>query len=118
MTNLDQFESTFRSAAKPVYAYEPIDIDRVLVITDLEEYEARSALLFLKSLDATAVGTVISEFVRELKAESYTHDVKKLWDTTVERVLHQTSDKNKYQPLLEYETYIELKIDQAQETAG
>lgn len=41
MTNVDQFESTFRSAAKPVFAYEPLEIRSVLVLTDLEEYDAR-----------------------------------------------------------------------------
>ena len=41
MTKIDQFESAFRSAAKEVFSYEPIGIDSVLVVTDLEEYPAR-----------------------------------------------------------------------------
>lgn len=36
MTNLNQFESAFRSADKVIYSYEPVSIERVLVVTDLE----------------------------------------------------------------------------------
>ncbi len=39
MTKLDVFESVFRSADKPVYAYERIEIARVLVVTDLSDAE-------------------------------------------------------------------------------
>ena len=35
MTRLDQFEATFRAAAKETYAYTPLNIERVLVATDL-----------------------------------------------------------------------------------
>jgi len=37
MTNIDQFESAFESAAKAVYHHRPIKIGRVLVVTDLSE---------------------------------------------------------------------------------
>ena len=37
MTNIDQFESSFRSADKAVYAYSAIVVAKVLVITDLEK---------------------------------------------------------------------------------
>lgn len=40
MTNVDQFESVFRSAAKEVFAYVPPEIGAVMVLTDLDEYEA------------------------------------------------------------------------------
>jgi hypothetical protein len=40
MTNVDQFESVFRSAAKAVFTLEPIRVASVLVVTDLPEYEA------------------------------------------------------------------------------
>ena len=40
MTNVDQFESVFRSAAREVFDPQPVVIDSVLVITDLEEYDA------------------------------------------------------------------------------
>lgn len=36
MSNIDQFESIFRSAVKDVFTYEPKPIQRILVITDME----------------------------------------------------------------------------------
>lgn len=41
MTRIDQFESAFLSASKTVFSYQPITIERGLVITDLSDYEAR-----------------------------------------------------------------------------
>jgi hypothetical protein len=41
MTQIDQFESVFKAAAKTRFRYEPVAIQKVLVITDLDEYEAR-----------------------------------------------------------------------------
>lgn len=41
MTRIDQFESAFKAANKTVYRYAPIAFSKVLVITDLEEYEAK-----------------------------------------------------------------------------
>lgn len=40
MTNVDQFESVFRAADKPVFHNLHVDLRRVLVITDLEPTEA------------------------------------------------------------------------------
>ncbi len=40
MTKLNVFESVFRSADKPVYAYRRVEIARVLVVTDLGDAEA------------------------------------------------------------------------------
>ena len=55
MTKLDQFESTFRAAAKETYTYAPLKIDRVLVATDLEAAEAalltEAARRFLAAID-------------------------------------------------------------------
>lgn len=42
MTNVDQFESMFRSASREVFRHEPIDVQSVLVVTDREEAQARS----------------------------------------------------------------------------
>lgn len=42
MTNVDQFESMFRSASREVFRHEAIDIQSVLVVTDREEAQARS----------------------------------------------------------------------------
>ena len=41
MTNVDQFESMFRSASREVFVYERVNIESVLVITDLDEAAAR-----------------------------------------------------------------------------
>ena len=37
MTNVDQFESMFRSATREVFVYERVNIESVLVVTDLDE---------------------------------------------------------------------------------
>ncbi len=44
MTKLDTFESIFKSADKPAYAYERVDFGRVLVVTDLSDEEAEPLL--------------------------------------------------------------------------
>ena len=41
MTRIDQFESAFLAADKTRFRYTPISIESVLVVTDLEPYEAR-----------------------------------------------------------------------------
>ena len=55
MTQLDQFESTFRAAAKATYTHTPLKIDRVLVVTDLEAADAdaltEAARRFLAAID-------------------------------------------------------------------
>ncbi len=40
MTNVDQFESAFRAAAKPIFRHRDIELERVLVVTDLPPDEA------------------------------------------------------------------------------
>ncbi|GAB5547404.1 MAG: hypothetical protein SangKO_071640 [Sandaracinaceae bacterium] len=40
MTLVDQFESVFRSAERSRYAFSPIDVKKVLLVTDLEGAEA------------------------------------------------------------------------------
>jgi hypothetical protein len=40
MTKLDTFESIFKSADKPVYAYRRVELGRVLLVTDLSDPEA------------------------------------------------------------------------------
>ena len=44
MTKLDTFESVFKSADKPVYAYRRVEIARALVVTDLGDAEAAPLL--------------------------------------------------------------------------
>lgn len=41
MSRLDQFESAFKSAAKTLYRYEPVRVETALVVSDLDEYQAR-----------------------------------------------------------------------------
>jgi len=41
MTNVDQFESVFKSATKISFAYQDIEIRKVLLVTDLEEQPAQ-----------------------------------------------------------------------------
>lgn len=42
MTNIDQFESVFKAADKRPYIYEPVQLDRGLVVTDLSNESRRS----------------------------------------------------------------------------
>ena len=41
MTLIDQFESTFKAASRTVFKYQAVPIRRVLVVTDLSEYEGK-----------------------------------------------------------------------------
>ena len=41
MTNVDQFESVFKSATKISFAYQDIEIRKILLVTDLEEEPAQ-----------------------------------------------------------------------------
>ncbi len=49
MTKLDTFESAFKSADKPVYAYGQVELGRVLVVTDLSDTEAAPLLTQMRS---------------------------------------------------------------------
>ncbi|MFV2068836.1 MAG: hypothetical protein ACC645_17865 [Pirellulales bacterium] len=42
MTNVDQFESMFRSASREVFQHKRIDIESILVVTDRDQEEAKS----------------------------------------------------------------------------
>ena len=44
MTQIDQFESVFKSADKAVFRYEPVEMRRVLLVTDLDEIQGRAVL--------------------------------------------------------------------------
>ena len=39
VSRVDQFESAFKAAAKTRYAYNEVSVDKILVVTDLDEYE-------------------------------------------------------------------------------
>ncbi|MBJ19567.1 MAG: hypothetical protein GY910_09800 [bacterium] len=55
MTKIDQYESVFRSADKPVYTYQRIEPERILVVSDFVDEAARGFLeqvrRFLSVLD-------------------------------------------------------------------
>ncbi len=42
MTNVDQFESMFRSASREIFQHESVDIESVLIVTDRDGEQARS----------------------------------------------------------------------------
>ncbi len=44
MTTIDQFESVFLSADKPVFTYEPVTIGDVLLVSDLDEAAGRALI--------------------------------------------------------------------------
>lgn len=64
MTNVDQFESVFRAAAKEVFTYEAVNIRKVLAVTDLEAGKAEAfgegARRFLEVLDDSTQWTTAS----------------------------------------------------------
>lgn len=55
MTKIDQFESLFRAASKPVFELEPVNVRDILVVTDMDEQQttrfADQAKSFLTALD-------------------------------------------------------------------
>jgi len=64
MTNVDQFESVFRAAAKEVFAYRRPEFEKVLVVTDLAPAEAQAfttrARSFLAVLGAAPTWSPVS----------------------------------------------------------
>jgi hypothetical protein len=50
MTKIDTFESVFKSADKPVYAYGRVEIARMLVVTDLTDAEAAPLIRQVRTL--------------------------------------------------------------------
>ena len=49
MTRIDQFESVFKSADKPLFRYEPFSIGSLMVLTDLDDEAAESFAAFEKT---------------------------------------------------------------------
>lgn len=54
---VDQFESVFRAASKAVFAYRPVAVRSILVVTDLGEHEA------------AALGNELEDFLRVLRSD-------------------------------------------------
>ncbi|QEG22106.1 universal stress protein [Mariniblastus fucicola] len=55
MSKIDQFESLFRSADKPPFKLEPVDVSDILIVTDMDQNRttefAEQAKAFLSALD-------------------------------------------------------------------
>ena len=77
MTNLNTFESVFKSADKPVFTYAPVVLDRVLLVTDLTAEEAGAMVPQLRRFLA-AIDDEHCEW-KALGADDFT-DVKELLD--------------------------------------
>lgn len=50
MTNIDQFESVFRAADKPLFEMQPLALDRVLVVTDVSKEDSEPFMEEAKTL--------------------------------------------------------------------
>ena len=64
MTRLDSFESVFKAADKPVFAYESVKVDRILLVTDMAAGEGEALLPQLRTFlaavdDGSAAWTVL-----------------------------------------------------------
>ena len=74
MTKVDQFESVFKAAAKPVYQHACPKIDRVLVLCDLEGEPAKAFLArvraFLRVIDERAAKGVTWELLEGPQTDS------------------------------------------------
>lgn len=90
MTNLNTFESVFKAADKPVFEYEPVTVDRVLLVTDLTADEAGAMVprlrQFLAAIDDgrnewKALGAADFTNVKELldRVEQYRPDLIVSW---------------------------------------
>lgn len=62
LSQIDQFESVFRSAVKTVFEYSKIDIQNVLIVTDLDKDTAQSFLTSVKDFLQHPVTQVEREF--------------------------------------------------------
>ena len=70
MTNIDQFESVFKSAVKKVYETGPVKLESVLVVTDLDE-SAEEFTSFAQRLLASA-GSKTRIELRTLRGRDFT----------------------------------------------
>jgi hypothetical protein len=68
VTNIDQFESVFKAADKPQFAREPIDVAKVLLVSDLEEPQSR----------------VLEEQIKEFLGDAVNEDAR--WELLSEKL--------------------------------
>ncbi|MCH2583890.1 MAG: hypothetical protein MK138_03885, partial [Planctomycetes bacterium] len=83
MTRIDQFESVFKSADKPVFRYEPFSVGSPMVLTDLDD-EAAESFAVLAGKYAGAGGS------REISAQRV---IKGADFSTVEQCLELIADE-------------------------
>ncbi len=77
MSKVDQFESVFRAALKDPFEYEPLEIKRVLVVTDLSGYEADQLSESAKTFVESATGASVSNW-STLSGEDYSTTIELL----------------------------------------
>ncbi len=78
MTNVDQFESVFKSATKTSFAYRDFEIRKVLLVTDLEEGPAQQLTNQVRKF-LTALGEDASVNWRTVQGDEF-QTVKELLD--------------------------------------
>ena len=78
MTNVDQFESVFKSATKISFAYQDIEIRKVLLVTDLQEEPAQQLSAQVRSF-LTVLGEDDSVNWRTVQGDEF-QTVKELLD--------------------------------------
>ncbi|MBE9556464.1 MAG: hypothetical protein IMF08_06365, partial [Proteobacteria bacterium] len=90
MTNLNTFESVFKSADKPVFEYQPVTVDRILLVTDLTAGEVGAMVPQLREFlaavddghcDWKALGAADFDNVKALldQVEAYRPDLIISW---------------------------------------
>ncbi len=71
MTRIDQFESVFKSADKPLFRYEPFSVDSPMVLTDLDD-EAAESFAVLAGKYAGAGGSQEISAQRVIRGSDFT----------------------------------------------
>jgi hypothetical protein len=76
MTNIDQFESIFKKAAKPQFEFEPVDLNSMLVVTDDDQSQTgKFADQVASFLDATLLQEEITWHKLAGDQHSSVHDL-------------------------------------------
>jgi len=77
MSKVDQFESVFRAALKDPFEYEPLEINRVLLVTDLSADEAKRLAESVKAFAESAIGKSIPAW-STLSGDDYANTIELL----------------------------------------
>lgn len=62
LSQVDQFESVFRSAVKPVFDYQPVEIGSVLLVTDLDKVDAETYQSRVRTFLETATQSAQADY--------------------------------------------------------